>query len=156
MEHALKPLSERSSARRRETPPAASVGGPLVWAFDGPFTTCLADVEDALRRAIVQMGDVASLVVLIEISLPALKRRVEAGDAVQPAWGNFLSRVSARYGLSVAPRGRPARPGGVSARLEKLATARCGPFRIAGGAAGAPRAHRRAARDAGRRLQELS
>jgi hypothetical protein len=119
MEHALKPSPERerSSARRRETPPAVSVGGPLVWAFDGPLTTCLADVEDALRRAIVQIGDVASLVVLIEISLPALKRRVEAGDAVQPAWGNFLSRVSARYGLPSVPRVRPVRTDGPLAML---------------------------------------
>ena len=116
MERALNPLFERSSARRRETP-AASVGGPLVWAFDGPFTTCLADVEDALRRAIVQIGDVSSLVVLIEISLPALKRRVEAGDKIQPAWGQFLERVSGRYGLPSAPRTRHVRTDGPLAML---------------------------------------
>ena len=122
MERALKPdalslSSERRFARARETPPVAAVGGPLVWAFDGPFTTCLVDVEDAIRRAIVQIGDVSSLLVLIEISLPALKRRVEAGDAVQPAWGRFLARVSDRYGLPSAPRVRTLRTDGPLAML---------------------------------------
>ena len=118
MERALKPSSERSSARRRETPPAISVGGPLAWAFDGPFTTCLADLEDALRRAIVQIGDVSSLVVLIEISLPALKRRVEAGDTVQPAWGQFLARVvGVDTGCRRAPRVRHMRTDGPLAML---------------------------------------
>src|SRR5947208_8503455 len=62
-----------------------------------PYTTlfrsrCLGDLEDALRRAIVQLGDVASVAVLIELSLPALKDRVHAGDSIQPAWGDFLER----------------------------------------------------------------
>jgi len=117
MGRALKPLPERSSSRDRATQPAASVGGPLVWSFDGPFATCLADLEDALRRAIVQIGDVSSLVVLIEISLPALKRRVEAGDRIQPAWGQFLERVSGRYGLPSAPRTRHVRTDGPLAML---------------------------------------
>jgi hypothetical protein len=122
MERALKPrathsISERSDVRRRAGPPTASVAGPLVWAFDGPFTTCLLDVEDALRRAIVQIGDVSSLLVLIEISLPALKRRVEAGDKIQPAWGQFLERVSDRYGLPSAPRTRHVRTDGPLAML---------------------------------------
>jgi hypothetical protein len=86
---------------------AGAIGGPLVWTFDGPFATCLADVEDALRRAIVQVGDVSSIAVLIEISLPGLKRRVDAGDAIQPAWGQFLARMSDRYGLPTPPRVRP-------------------------------------------------
>ena len=115
--NALNPLSERSGVRRRAMRPATSVGGPLVWAFDGPFTTCLADVEDALRRAIVQIGDVSSLVVLIEISLPALMRRVESGDKIQPAWGEFLERVSERYGLPSAPRTRHVRTDGPLAML---------------------------------------
>ena len=55
-----------------------AIGGPLVWTFDGSFATCLADMEDALRRAIVQVGDVSSIAVLIEVSLPGLKRRVDA------------------------------------------------------------------------------
>ena len=116
MGHALKPLPERSSSRGR-APQAASVGGPLEWSFDGPFTTCLADLEDALRRAIVQIGDVSTLLVLIEISLPALKRRVEAGDRIQPAWGQFLERVSGRYGLPSAPRTRHVRTDGPLAML---------------------------------------
>lgn len=82
---------------------------PLTWAFDGPFATCLADVEDALRRAIVQVGDAGSIAVQIDLSLPALKRRVEAGDAIQPAWGAFLQRLSARYGLPKPPRVRYVR-----------------------------------------------
>jgi hypothetical protein len=88
------------------------VEGPLIWAFDGPFATCLADLEDALRRAIVQVGDVASIAVLVELSLPALQHRVEAGDAIQPAWGQFLERLSDRYGLPTAPRVRHVRTRG--------------------------------------------
>ena len=84
-----------------------AIGGPLVWTFDGPFATCLADMEDALRRAIVQVGDVSSIAVLIELSLPGLKRRVDAGDAIQPEWGQFLERMADRYGLPVPPRVRP-------------------------------------------------
>ena len=75
------------------------IGGPLVWAFDGPLTQCLADVEDALRRAIVQVGDVASIAVMLELSLPALDRRVRAGDRLQPAWSEFVARLADRYGL---------------------------------------------------------
>ena len=115
--NALNPASERSGVRRRAMRPTTSVGGPLVWAFDGPFATCLADVEDALRRAIVQIGDVSSLVVLIEISLPALLRRVQSGDKIQPAWGQFLARVSERYGLPSAPRTRHVRTDGPLAML---------------------------------------
>ncbi|HEY2865137.1 MAG TPA: hypothetical protein VGK37_16060 [Casimicrobiaceae bacterium] len=86
-----------------------AIGGPLVWTFDGAFATCIADMEDALRRAIVQVGDVASIAVLIEVSLPRLMRRVEAGEAIQPAWRLFLERISDRYGLPAPPRVRPLR-----------------------------------------------
>jgi hypothetical protein len=92
---------------RKSRAAADAIGGPLVWTFDGAFATCLADMEDALRRAIVQVGDVASIAVLIEISLPGLKGRVDAGDAIQPAWGQFLERVSERYGLPAPPRVHP-------------------------------------------------
>ena len=98
--------------RKHPRPPSPAyaveaIGGPLVWTFDGPFATCLADMEDALRRAIVQVGDVSSIAVLIELSLPGLKRRIDAGDAIQPEWGKFLERMSGRYGLPVPPRVRP-------------------------------------------------
>jgi hypothetical protein len=93
-----------ASARRKRS--AATVGVPLAWAFDGRFQGCLADLEDALRRAIVQVGDVSRVLVVIELSLPALKARTAAGDAVQPAWGEFLARVTSRYGLPAAPRFR--------------------------------------------------
>jgi hypothetical protein len=92
---------------RKQSPspqPAEEIGGPLVWTFDGAFATCLADVEDALRRAIVQVGDVSSIAVLIELSLPGLERRVHAGDVIQPAWSRFLAQLSERYGLPSAPR----------------------------------------------------
>ena len=95
-----KPRSERARARDR----AAEV--PLVWTFDGRFGDCLADMEDTLRRAIVQVGDVSRVLVAIDVSLPALKGRADAGDAVQPAWGQFLERVSSRYGLPAPPRVR--------------------------------------------------
>ena len=112
----MKPGQARSphGARHRDD---ADVGGPFMWTFDGPFATCLADLEDALRRAIVQVGDVSSIAVLVELSLPALKRRIEAGDAVQPAWGEFLERLSDRYGLPAAPRVRHVRTAGPLAML---------------------------------------
>jgi hypothetical protein len=104
-------------ARARTRPPAADVGGPLIWTFDGPLVQCLGDLEDALRRAIVQVGDIASIAVLIELSLPALKRRVDAGDVLQPAWTRFLERLSTRYGLQSAPRVRQVRNEGPLATL---------------------------------------
>ena len=108
-------------ARRGSTNAKASqadaIAAPLVWSFEGPFATCLADAEDALRRAIVQVGDVSSIAVLIELSLPALKRRVEAGDRVQPAWGRFLERLASRYGLPAPPRVRHVRTAGPLATL---------------------------------------
>ncbi len=82
----------------------AGTPAPLVWVFDGCFADALADLDDALRRAIVQVGDVARVLVAIELSLPALKRRMEAGDALQPAWGEFVGRAASRYGLPTAPR----------------------------------------------------
>ena len=87
----------------------AAIGGPLVWAFDGTLAQCLADVEDALRRAIVEVGDVASIAVLVELSLPALDRRVRAGDRLQPAYAEFVARLGSRYGLQRAPRLRHVR-----------------------------------------------
>ena len=93
------------------------IGGPLVWAFDGPLTQCLADVEDALRRAIVQVGDVASIAVHVDLSLPALDRRVRAGERLQPAYAEFVARLGSRYGLQRAPRVRPVRTEGPLATL---------------------------------------
>jgi hypothetical protein len=78
--------------------------GPFVWTFDGPFGISLCDMEDTFRRAIVQVGDVARIAVMIELSLPALRSRVHAGDAIQPAWSDFLDAMTSRYGLPAAPR----------------------------------------------------
>ena len=82
----------------------AGTPAPLVWVFDGRFAGALADLEDALRRAIVQVGDVARVLVAIELSLPALKRRIEAGDALHPTWREFLDRAASQYGLPATPR----------------------------------------------------
>lgn len=79
---------------------------PLVWVFDGGFATCLVDLEDTLRRALVQVGAVERIAVLVELSLPALRARVHAGDSVQPHWGEFLQRAGSRYGLPAPPRVR--------------------------------------------------
>ena len=103
-------------SKRRETR-AATVDGPLVWTFDGPFITCLHDMEDTLRRAIVQIGDVSRIALMIELSLPALRTRVEAGDAIQPAWGRFLDALVWRYGLPAAPRIRHVKTQGPLATL---------------------------------------
>jgi hypothetical protein len=105
------------AARARRSAPHERIAPPLVWTFDGPFARCLGDLEDALRRAIVQLGDVASVAVLIELSLPALQDRVHAGDSIQPAWGDFLERLAHRYGLPAAPRVRHVRNGGPLATL---------------------------------------
>ena len=95
----------------RETLPA-----PLVWTFDGPFERCLADLDDTLRRALVMVGDAARLALLIDLSLPAVQQRVEAGDRLQPAWTLFLERI-ARYGLPAEPRVRHLRAAGPLATL---------------------------------------
>jgi len=91
----------KGSARERESPP---MRGPLVWSFDGAFATCLADLEDTFRRALAQAGDVARIVVMIELCLPALEARLQRGEAIQPAWSRFLEAITARYGLPAAPR----------------------------------------------------
>ena len=100
-----------------EAPPADDgLPAPLVWTFDGPFERCLADLEDTLRRAIVMVGDSARLALLIDVSLPAVKARVAAGDRLQPGWGHFLQRL-ARYGLPAQPRIRHLRAAGPLATL---------------------------------------
>ena len=93
------PRSGQRAARAEALPPLQ------VWAYDGPFERCLADLEDTLRRSIVRLGSAARIVVLIELSLPALKQRVSMGDAVQPAWSRFLERMQG-YGLPASPRVR--------------------------------------------------
>ena len=89
----------RRSVRERE-----SARGPLVWTFDGAFADCLADLEDTFRRALVQAGDVARIVVMIELCLPTLAARLKRGEAIQPAWSRFLESMTSRYGLPAAPR----------------------------------------------------
>ena len=89
---------------------------PLVWTFDGPFERCLADLEDTLRRAIVMVGGVSRVALLIDLSLPALQKRVAAGDRLQPGWGRFQERL-AGYGLPSPPRVRPLKGAGPLATL---------------------------------------
>ena len=111
------PLKSAASRAAHAPPRDRGVAAPLVWTFDGPFAVCLADLEDALRRALVQVGDVAAIAVLVELSLPALKDRVDAGDAIQPAWEQFLERLPRRYGLPSTPRVRHVRTPGPLATL---------------------------------------
>lgn len=101
----------RHEAMNKEPLPA-----PLVWTFDGPFERCLADLEHTLRRAIVMVGDVSRVALQIDVSLPALQQRVDAGDALQPAWRGFLERLD-RYGLPAPPRVRHVRHAGPLATL---------------------------------------
>ena len=128
-DHGPNPAAEIAHADRRaprrpagataavaDEPTTSRLPAPLVWTFDGPFERCLADLEDTLRRAIVMVGDVSRVALLIDLSLPALQRRVDAGDAVQPAWGRFLERIG-RYGLPAAPRVRHLRAAGPLATL---------------------------------------
>ncbi|MEO7338642.1 MAG: hypothetical protein ABIV63_18870 [Caldimonas sp.] len=104
------------AARHAVAPAVDDLPAPLVWAFDGPFARCLADIEDTLRRALVLVGDSSRIAVLIDLSLPALKQRVEAGDVLQPAWGRFIDRIE-RYGLPARPRVRHRREPGPLATL---------------------------------------
>ncbi len=90
---------------------------PLVWSFDGPIDRCLADLEDALRRALLLVGDVSRIALLIDLSLPALLERVRAGDALQPAWAELVRRIGDDYGLPDAPRVRHLRTPGPLATL---------------------------------------
>lgn len=90
---------------RERSRPRDSVD-PLIWTFDGPFAVCLTEIEDTLRRLIVQLDDVAGIAIALDISLPALALRVRAGDALQPAWSAFLDRIATRYGLPRALRVR--------------------------------------------------
>ena len=92
------------------------VVGPFVWTFDDSFMDCLSDIEDTLRRAIVMVGGVSRVALLIDLSLPALQRRVAAGDALQPGWGRFQERL-AGYGLPSLPRVRHLKSAGPLATL---------------------------------------
>ena len=106
---ALSPAGGSAAVRRGQR--AVTTPGPLVWNFDGPFARCLADAEDTLRRAVVLVGDVSRVALLVDLSLPALQRRVRAGDAVQPAWGRFLEHIE-RCELPAPPRVRHVRSDG--------------------------------------------
>ena len=107
----------REPATRDAQAATRKVEAPLVWTFNGPFVTCLFDMEDTLRRAIVQVGDVSRIALMIELSLPALRARMESGDAIQPAWGRFLDALTLRYGLPAAPRVRHLKTPGPLATL---------------------------------------
>jgi hypothetical protein len=109
---ALRTARRSRPAAVRPQPPVSRVADPLAWSFDGPLVRCLADVEDTLRRVLVQLGDVGSVAVRIDVSLPALKQRVAGGDALQPAWRDFMMRLAHRYGLPVPPRVRATRTAG--------------------------------------------
>jgi hypothetical protein len=89
----------------------------LIWTFGGPFATCLADMEDTFRRAIIQVGGVSRIAAQFDLSLPALKARVDAGDSIQPAWGEFVERLTQRYGLPAGPRVRYLKSAGPLATM---------------------------------------
>jgi hypothetical protein len=104
----------KATARRRSTDTAVD---PLMWTFDGPLATCIVDIEDTLRRLIVQLDEVAGIAVALDVSLPALAARVRAGESLQPAWSAFLERIATRYGLPCAPRVRHRMDSGPLATL---------------------------------------
>ena len=106
-----------TAASRKLVAAPEALPPPLVWTFDGPFERCLGDLEDALRRALVLVGDVSRIALLIDLSLPALLLRVRAGDALQPAWSRFVERVSSDYGLPAFPHVRHLRTAGPLATL---------------------------------------
>lgn len=109
-------MSRSATTAPRRAPRATPIGAPLIWTFDGPFAVCLTDIEDTLRRAIVQLDDVSGVAVALDVSLDALADRVAAGDRVQPAWSRFLDRAS-RYGLPLPLRVRHFKEPGPLATL---------------------------------------
>ena len=111
--------SGRSGKRRQHGngDPGEQVEAPLIWTFAGPFATCLSDMEDTFRRAIIQVGGVSRIAVQIDLSLPALKKRVDAGESIQPAWGQFVERLTQRYGLPMGPRVRHVKIAGPLATM---------------------------------------
>src|SRR5580765_4616099 len=109
--------SSRGRQQGRNGGPGEPVEAPLIWTFAGPFATCLADMEDTFRRAIIQVGDVSRIAVQIDLSLPALKKRVDAGESIQPAWGQFVERLTQRYGLPSGPRVRHVKMAGPLATM---------------------------------------
>ena len=113
----MKPARAGKGKARGTTGPDERVEAPLVWTFDGPFATCLADMEDTFRRAIIQVGDVSRIAAQIDLSLPALKARVDRGDSIQPAWGQFVDRLTQRYGLPAGPRVRHLKTAGPLATM---------------------------------------
>ncbi len=119
-------MSRTTDRARRAAPPRGApissprvrpCSPPLTWTFDGPFAVCLTDIEDTLRRAIVQLGDISGVAIAIDLSLPALAARVAAGDVIQPTWSRFLTRLSQRYGLPCPLRIRPRNDTGPLATL---------------------------------------
>ncbi len=110
-------MNRPAESLRRGAAPRVEPFAPLIWTFDGPFAVCLTDVEDTLRRVIVQLGDVSGVAVALDLSLPALAARVAAGDGIQPAWSRFLARVSQRYGLPWPLRVRHRKDAGPLATL---------------------------------------
>ena len=110
-------MNRPAESLRRGAAPRAEPLAPLIWTFDGPFAVCLTDVEDTLRRAIVQLSDVSGVAVALDLSLPALAARVAAGDGIQPAWSRFQARVSQRYGLPSPLRVRHRKDAGPLATL---------------------------------------
>ena len=64
------------------------------WTFDGALADCLADMEDALRRAIVQVGDVV-VDRRPDRALASWRSSVASMPATRssPAWSQFLERM---------------------------------------------------------------
>src|SRR5207245_718966 len=86
------------------------VEAPLLWTFDGPFITCLYDLEDALRRAIVQVGDVSRIAILLELSLPRMHARIQSGESIlatvyRRRHACVMSRPTGRWSRCSLPTG---------------------------------------------------
>ena len=140
----------KRAPRRRRRAARAPIGAPLIWTFDGPFARCLADIEDTLRRAIVQVGDVSRRRRADRrCRCRRCKRRVDAGRRAATGVGRSSSSASShRYGLPAPPRVRHSRTAGPARhaghRLQELAHVAQG--MVAGQGSRTGRARRRVAR----------
>ena len=111
MMRAARRACARSGSAMRAVPPAqAAAALPRRWSGPSTARSSAASPTSRTRCAArsCMVGDVSRVALLIDLSLPALQRRVDAGDALQPAWGRFLERLGALRPAGAAARAPPA------------------------------------------------
>jgi len=97
--------------------PGERLEAPLIWTFAGPFATCLADMEDTFRRAIIQVGDVSRIAVQDRsVAAGAEEARPTRENRSSPQ-GNNSSTPDAALRPARRPRVRHVKTGGPLATM---------------------------------------